>query len=38
MIAVKYKFLDTCFKRLDLALGTKSPDKEGMNGLLDENI
>ena len=38
MLAVKYEFLDTCFKWLDLTLWTESRDKEGMNGLLEENI
>ena len=36
MLAVKYEFLDTCFKRLDLALWTKSRDKEGINGFHDK--
>ena len=38
MLAVKYEFLDTCFKRLYLGLWTKLRDKEGINDLLDKNI
>ena len=38
MIALKYEFLDTSFKRLDLILWVDSGDEEGMNGPLDKNI
>ena len=38
ILAFNYKFLDTCFKRLALALWTESRDALGMNDLLEENI